>query len=132
MFKRYPQEFHTNFDSTMCYVEDVYHTQCNHWAELPRTYHMCASAGGTASAKQCFNPKKCGSVQEDSLCKKCQLHDRMSGKDPGTIMSVYQDRKSKKTVVTIPNNSRSNRCKSRETDSRRRPSGFLRWNIGEK
>ncbi len=28
----------------MCYVEDVYHVPCGHWAGRPRIYHRCAGA----------------------------------------------------------------------------------------
>src|SRR4051812_35193042 len=54
----------------MCYVEDIYHSQCGHWGQTARTYHRCASAG---SEQVCSYNKKCGSAQEDSLCKICCL-----------------------------------------------------------
>lgn len=28
----------------MCYMEDVYHAECGHWAKRPRIYHRCAGA----------------------------------------------------------------------------------------
>lgn len=28
----------------MCYVEDVFHAPCGHWAEKPRLYHRCPAA----------------------------------------------------------------------------------------
>ena len=87
----------------MCYLEDVYHTKCNHWSDEPRTYHMCAAGG---NRKDCFNKKKYGAVEDDSFCKRCLLHSKdIHGKETGTWMTVYSDRETNRVVVKV-------RCKS--------------------
>ena len=86
------KDFHTNFDAKMCYVEDVYHTRCGHWADKPRLYHSCAAANVTGPQKQCFNEKKCGSVQDDSYCQRCIIHaDMTAGRNAGACMTVVQN-----------------------------------------
>ncbi len=122
------QEFRTNFQSNMCYVEDVYHAPCRHWADQPRVYHKCAAAGGDGNQKLCSKKKKCGSVQEASLCAKCKLHEQMSsGKDTGTWMSVFPNKETKKVVVKIRDG-----AGRKGTKLRSQPSGFFGWTLDNK
>lgn len=81
------KEFRTNFNSAMCYVEDVYHTRCSHWADQPRLYHACPSALGTGHPVRCFNEKKYGAAQDDSLCQRCKTH---SGRDTGSLNTLEE------------------------------------------
>ena len=92
------QEFHTNFNSKMCYLEDVYHMKCSHWSDKPRTYHICAAG---ANQSQCFNKKKCGAVQDDSFCKRCLLRAKeVEGKEnKGMWISLSSDSKTNRVVV---------------------------------
>ncbi|KAJ9502038.1 hypothetical protein H2202_002102 [Exophiala xenobiotica] len=102
----------------MCYVEDVYHVQCSHWADQPRVYHQCAAGSGDGNQKQCFNKKKCGSVQEEFLCAKCKFHEQMSsGKD-----TVFPNKETKKVVVKVRDG-----AGRKGTKLRSQPSGFFGW-----
>lgn len=74
------QVFHTNLNSKMCYLEDVFHSRCGHWAEQARVYHTCAAAGPQV---YCSNKKKCGSVNEDSLCRLCRTCDKNVASNQG-------------------------------------------------
>ncbi|KAJ9661757.1 hypothetical protein H2198_001722 [Neophaeococcomyces mojaviensis] len=36
--------FRPNLKPGMCYIEDVYHTRCQHWSNRPNIYHRCPQA----------------------------------------------------------------------------------------
>lgn len=38
------QFFRPNLKRGMCYIEDVYHVPCGHWADRPRMFHRCPAA----------------------------------------------------------------------------------------
>jgi len=87
----------------MCYVEDVYHTKCNHWAAERRTYHKCPAANVPGYRTECFNRKRCGSAQDDSWCKRCRFD---VDKEKGTWLSVFRDKDTQKMAIIVR---RSNR-----------------------
>ena len=120
------QEFHNNLIPDMCYVEDIFHTRCNHWAEKPRVFHRCAAAEADHPGSCCSNKKTCGSAEEDSLCRKCAsiwLHKLGSGT---SVLSVGQDHKTGRVVV-IKGEKPASQHKPEVQE--RRPSGFASWRI---
>lgn len=120
------QEFHNNLVPDMCYVEDIFHIKCSHWAEKPRIYHRCAAADPTDATLSCFNKKTCGSAQENSLCQKCTtiwIHKLEQG---ASAISVGQDCQSGKTVVI---KEKKPRARTLPFENEQLPSGFFSWRI---
>lgn len=144
------QIFHQNIqinhtESPMCYVEDIYHSRCGHWASQPQVYHQCAridkdtasplsrTDDSRSSSRTCYNRKTCGSRSEDSVCIRCVAATR-SELHRGTCMSVYSQGGRTKVLQSQEFATRMEDGKkrsSRELAARtpRSPSGFFSWNV---
>lgn len=109
----------------MCYLEDVYHTKCGHWSDVPRIYHRCAAGTLTQSGVSCFNRKSCGSSSEDTHCKRCRLDMSSTVNQRGMYMSVTRDPQRNCVKVVMGNSKNSGRQKI-ATQSRL-PQGFSHW-----
>lgn len=55
--------------NTMCYQEDVYHSQCRHWGK--RVYSKCANTTDRKWADGCWERITTGSVRVDDKCSGC-------------------------------------------------------------
>ena len=77
----------------MCYVEDIYHSECGHWSAEPRVYHRCAAAAAIPGCvTACFDRKTAGASSEDSLCKRCQLDLANIAQKQGTWLSIFDEK----------------------------------------
>jgi hypothetical protein len=124
----------------MCYVEDVFHARCGHWATQPHVYHQCSrvekslspEANNAAIGRTCYNQKTCGSCEEDSVCKRCVAADREK-LQRGTCMSVFREEGKMKVLRTEEFERRMEKGKKSngETGLRtpRNPSGFFSWGV---
>jgi hypothetical protein len=125
----------------MCYVEDVYHSQCGHWASQPQIYHRCSRVDKALTTienkaiigRTCYNRKTCGSREEESRCKRCKLADGEK-LQRGTCMSVFTEGGRIKVLMTPDFAERLERDKLQPTRTLQRkttqsPSGFFSWGV---
>jgi hypothetical protein len=130
-----------NHTTPMCYIEDIYHSQCGHWSSKPQIYHHCSRGDKNLTTNEnnaiigrtCYNRKTCGSREEDSRCKQCKLADREK-LQRGTCMSVFTEGDRIKVLRTPEFAQRIELGKQRssrilETRTTRIPSGFFSWGV---
>lgn len=135
------QNIRLNNTIPMCYVEDVFHARCGHWASQPHVYHQCSRVDKALSPQQnnanigrtCYNQKTCGSREENSVCKRCVAAD-CEKLQRGTCMSVFSRGDRIKVLRTEEFAARMDKGKKRssrelELKSPKSPSGFFRWGV---
>ena len=56
----------------MCYLQDTYHSPCNHWGE-PRNYAPCAAGMDLKNTRHgCHNARKIGVTNLETNCRNCR------------------------------------------------------------
>jgi hypothetical protein len=72
---------------TMCYQDDIYHSQCGHWGK--RVYSKCANSAASKWANGCWERTTTGSAREDSQCSACRSGrtDLTAGKSSTTLIA---------------------------------------------
>lgn len=98
--------FPLNQSLKMCLIQDVYHTQCGHWAERPRIERSCAAVrthlahGSTPSSnpgmlmtQPCYNSKTDGFYEDrKDKCPKCRINVDQISLEAGTWLSCGIDK----------------------------------------